>query len=200
MNIQFTPSQLKVLLFSLTYTLGFGAYYVTTANYEFLWYVAILVFFLVLLLTTIHKTHFSPLILWGLSIWGLLHMAGGSIPVGDGVLYGVQLIDIIQNGEYTILRYDQFVHAFGFGVATLVAHSLLAPRWKEGSSKALLYALAAGVGMGLGTINEIVEFIAVVVFPETGVGGYVNTALDLVANMIGAIIAALFLSWRDKQR
>lgn len=198
--MQFTSSQWKVLLFSLAYTLGFGSHYIITANYEFLWYVAILVFFLVLLITTIHKSHFSPLILWGLSLWGLLHMAGGSIPVGDGVLYGVQLIDLISSGEYTILRYDQFVHMFGFGVATLVAHSLLAPRWKEGASRALLYALAAGVGMGLGTVNEIVEFIAVVTFPETGVGGYVNTSLDLVANMVGAVAAAFFLSFRDKRR
>jgi len=197
---KFTSSQLKVLLFSLAYTFGFGAYYIITANYEFLWYVAILVFFLVLLISTIHKTHFSPLILWGLSLWGLLHMAGGSIPVGDGILYGVQLIDFIKEGEFAILKYDQVIHMFGFGVATLVAHHLLAPRWKEGASKALLYALAAGVGMGLGTINEIVEFIAVLTFPETGVGGYINTSLDLVSNMAGAVMAAFFLSWRDKRK
>lgn len=196
--MHFTKQQWAVLLFSLTYTLGFGAFYVLQGNYEFLWYVAILVFFLILLVSTINKTHFTPLILWGLSIWGLLHMAGGSIPVGDGVLYGVQVIDFISNGEMSILKYDQVIHMFGFGVATLVAHHLLAPRWKEGSSKMLLYALAVGVGMGLGTINEILEFIAVLVLPETGVGGYVNTSLDLIANMTGALLAMVFVAWRDK--
>lgn len=199
MNLTLTRQQWFVLLFSLLYTLSFGAYYVITQNYEFLWYVAILVFFLILLLTTIRKTNFSPLILWGLSTWGLLHMAGGSIPVGDGVLYGVQLIDFIQNGEFTILKYDQVVHAFGFGVATLVANHLLAPNWKEGASRGLRYALAAGVGMGLGTINEIVEFIAVLTFPETGVGGYINTSLDLVANMIGALVAIVFLYLTERK-
>jgi len=187
-------------LFSLAYTVGFGAYHVASANYEFLWYAAVLVLFLILLVTTIHTSKFSPLILWGLSIWGLLHMAGGSIPVGDGVLYGAQLLNIISDGEIAILKYDQFVHAYGFAIATLVAHHLLALRWKEGASKALLYALAAGVGMGLGALNEIVEFIAVLTFPETGVGGYFNTALDLVSNMVGAVGAAFFLAWRNHKK
>lgn len=195
----FTRSQWYVLLFSLFYTIGFGAYYISTQNYEFLWYVAILVFFLILLLTTIKKTHFTPLILWGLSIWGLLHMAGGSIPVGDGVLYGVQLIDFVRDGEFTILKYDQVVHAFGFGIATLVANHLLTPNWKEGASRGLRYALAVGVGTGLGALNEIVEFIAVLTFPDTGVGGYVNTSLDLISNLTGALIAVALLMVTEKR-
>ena len=125
-------------------------------------------------------------------------MAGGSIPVGDGVLYGVQLIDFVKDGEFTLLKYDQALHAFGFGVATLVAHHLLLPRWKDGSSKALLYILAACVGMGLGALNEVIEFFVVLTVPESGVGGYYNTALDLLFNMIGAISAALVLAWNNK--
>ncbi len=30
----------------------------------------------------------------------------------------------------------------------------------------------------------------------TNVGGYLNTALDLVANLVGALIAALLIAWR----
>jgi hypothetical protein len=55
--------------------------------------------------------------------------------------------------------------------------------------------MAAIAGMGLGALNEIVEFIAVLTLPETGVGGYVNTSLDLTANTIGA---AFFLTWRSR--
>jgi hypothetical protein len=47
--------------------------------------------------------------------------------------------------------------------------------------------------MGLGAVNEIIEFIAVVVFPNTNAGGYVNTALDLVFNGAGAIFAMLLV-------
>lgn len=191
-------SQLAVLFFSLLYILPFSFYYISIKDFEFLWYIAVLLLFLILIVCTVHKTHFTPLILWGLSIWGLLHMSGGGIPVGDGVLYSYKLIDIVGDGEFTILKFDQVVHAFGFGVATLVAHHLMAPRWAHGASKMLLYIGAALVGMGLGAINEIVEFIAVVTFPETGVGGYFNTALDLVFNAFGSIIAATFLFFKNR--
>ena len=199
-HMQLSATQRAVLVFTLAYTLGFGAFFVMQGNKEFLWYVAVLVFFLVLVIATIRTTRFTPPILWGLSLWGLLHMAGGGVPVGDDVLYGLQLIDIIQNGELTILKYDQVVHAFGFAVATLVAHHLLVPYWRAGASRTLLYIAAAFVGMGLGALNEIVEFIAVLTFPETGVGGYFNTALDLVANACGAVAAAFFLAWRERRR
>lgn len=191
-------SQLAVLLFSLLYILPFSFYYISIKDFEFLWYIAVLLFFLLLIVFTVHKTHFTLIILWGLSIWGLLHMAGGGVPVGDGVLYSYKLIDIVGSGEFTILKFDQMVHAFGFGVATLVAHHLMAPRWDSGASKTLLYISVAFVGMGLGSINEIVEFIAVVTFPETGVGGYYNTALDIVFNALGAGATAVFLAFKNE--
>lgn len=196
----FTRHEWIIFLFSLTYVVGFTAYYLLSANFEFLWYVAIMVFFGVLLIMTLRTSQFPPFILWGLSLWGLMHMAGGSIPVGGSVLYGMQLIDIFSGeGEFVLIKYDQAVHAFGFAVATFVAYHLMASRWKEGASRVLLYALAVGVGMGLGALNEIVEFIAVLTFPETGVGGYINTSLDLVFNLIGAVSAVLILAWRNRK-
>ena len=48
-------------------------------------------------------------------------------------------------------------------------------------------------GLGVGGLNEIIEFIATVIMPETGVGGYVNTSLDLVADLIGALIALIYI-------
>ena len=196
----FTRHQWIIFIFSFLYVAGFSTYYIASANYEFLWYVGVMLFFFVLLVATLPVSRFTPLILWGLSLWGLAHMAGGSIPVGDTVLYGVQLITVFTDGELTLVKYDQVVHAFGFAIATLVAHHLLAPRWKEGASKALKYALAAGVGMGLGALNEVVEFIAVLSFPETGVGGYFNTGLDLMANLVGVLIAVGFLAYRDRNK
>ena len=49
---------------------------------------------------------------------------------------------------------------------------------------------------GLGALNEIIEFIVTVFVPENNVGGYVNTALDLVFNLIGAVIAAVWIRLR----
>ena len=49
--------------------------------------------------------------------------------------------------------------------------------------------------MGFGALNEVVEFAAVAFFGQTGVGGYWNTALDLVFNMLGAIVATIFIHY-----
>ena len=48
--------------------------------------------------------------------------------------------------------------------------------------------------MGLGALNEIVEFTAVLTVPNTNVGGYYNTALDLVFNGAGAACAMIAIA------
>ena len=40
----------------------------------------------------------------------------------------------------------------------------------------------------------MIEFAAVVVLGDTGVGGYVNNALDLVFNALGAVTAMAILA------
>lgn len=186
----------SIIIFNLLYILGFGGYYVGIQNYEFLWYVAVLVFFAALVIATRRRSGFGNGILWGLSIWGFLHMAGGGVRIGDDVLYGLQLIPIGGVGDAFVLRFDQVVHAYGFAVATLVVHHLLTPYLSQKTNWKVVYPIIAVAGMGLGAVNEIVEFIAVVVFPSTGVGGYYNTALDLVFNAIGAVCAIVLIWYR----
>ena len=187
---RYSKGEWALIAFSAAYIAAFALYYISERNFEFLWYVAVMVFFFVLLIATIRPAKFSIPLLWGLSTWGLLHMAGGGLQVGDHVLYAQVLLPLIQNGEMTILKYDQVVHAFGFGVATLLVHQLMGrfimPE-RKGFSYFLIIALG---GMGLGVVNEIVEFIAVLMVPDNGVGGYFNISLDLVFNTLGASIAA----------
>jgi putative membrane protein len=148
--------------------------------------------FLVLLLATLKYTKLSQVAVWGLSVWGFLHMAGGGVPVGDSVLYAWHIWPLVDRGEeFFILKFDQVVHAFGFAVATLVMYEVMSPHWR--GSRGLLSFAAFCAGMGLGALNEIVEFAAVVVFPSTGVGGYYNTGLDLVFNALGAGLMAITL-------
>jgi len=182
------------------YIIAFAWYYIGIKNYEFLWYVAVLVFFFLLIFLTLHRSKFDYTILIGLSIWGFLHMAGGGIIVNGNVLYAYHIIDIFERGDIYILKFDQFVHAFGFFVATLVGYSLLKPYLNKDTNYKVVYFLLICVGMGLGALNEIVEFIAVVVFPSTGVGGYYNTGLDLVANMLGSIIAVIFIHFKRRTK
>ena len=121
-------------------------------------------------------------------------MAGGNIQAGNDVLYGLQLIPIV-------LRYDQLVHAFGFGTAALVCHHLLKPYLRAGIDHwRTLSILVVLMGSGLGAINEIIEFIAVKALPETHVGGYDNTLWDLIFNRIGGVFAVGWLTARKRRR
>ena len=188
-----------LILFNLAYVLGFGGYYAFSQNYEFLWYVLVLVFFLVLIGVTLEKSRFTPVILWMLSLWGLLHMAGGGVVVNGDVLYTLVLVPLAHVGDTVILKYDQVVHFYGFFVSTWVMYHLLAPHLKEKAGTFMPFFVSSLAGAGLGALNEIVEFAAVVSVPETGVGGYYNTALDLVFNMFGALAAAWVLFIRKKR-
>jgi len=191
-----SKGQWALVIFNITYVAVFAAYYISIKNFEFLWYVAVLVFFFILILTTIRRSKFDLLILWGLSIWGFMHMTGGGVVVDGNVLYGFELFHISGEGESFILKFDQLVHFYGFAVATLVVHHLIRPYLKESTNWKVVYPILIAAGMGLGALNEIVEFIAVVVFPDTGVGGYYNTSLDLVFNMLGAVTAVIFIHFR----
>ena len=96
--------------------------------------------------------------------------------------------------EYGIFRFDQLVHIIGFGVATLLMHHLLKPLLRpEVKRWTALSIVVVMAGLGVGALNEIVEFLAVVAVPETGVGGYTNTALDLVSDLIGALLALIYI-------
>ena len=196
--MRLTKRQWYVVLFSLAYILAFTIYYIIIKDYEFLIYISVLVFFFLLILLTINKSKFDNMILWGLSIWGLLHMAGGGIIINGEVLYNYVLIPIIENGINPILKYDQAVHAFGFAVATLVGYHLLRPYLNKKTNYKVVYPLIVIIGMGLGALNEIVEFIAVITVPNTNVGGYINTSLDLIFNTVGAIAATIFIHIRRK--
>ncbi|HIJ65904.1 MAG TPA: DUF2238 domain-containing protein [Candidatus Hydrogenedentes bacterium] len=184
--------QWPILILNLSYLVGFAAFYASRQNYEFLLYIGVIVVFFVLILFTNERVRYTNGILWGLTLWGLLHMCGGGIPVGDKVLYGQMLIPL--SDTYPVFRFDQLVHIIGFGVATLLIYHLLKPLLrpdlKQWTALSIVVVMA---GLGVGALNEVVEFLAVVLVPETGVGGYENTALDLVADLIGAVLALAYI-------
>lgn len=179
-----------IAAFTALYILIFGAHYAQALDYEFLGYLVVLILGFLIVFLTIEKTRFPYHILWGLSLWGLLHMAGGSVPVGDGVLYGYLILPIFDGGgEFVMFKMDQFIHMLGFGVTTLVMLRLLRNAGFAGGHEVLAAITAVIAAMGLGALNETIEFLAVVFVPDTGVGGYFNTSLDLIFNMLGATLA-----------
>ncbi|HPR64175.1 MAG TPA: DUF2238 domain-containing protein [Thermoanaerobaculia bacterium] len=177
-----------------------GAWY--TRNIEFLFYIGVM-FVIGPMVAWLHsRVRLSPGALWCLSVWGLLHMAGGLMPVPAGwpingtkaVLYSLWLIP-------DFLKYDHVVHAFGFGVTTWVCWQGLKAAVRPGHTLrptfgVLLICVAAG--MGFGALNEIIEFIATLLVPNTNVGGYINTGWDLVSNFAGSVITAILLRFHGR--
>ena len=96
------------------------------------------------------------------------------------------------------LKYDHVVHAYGFGVTTWVywqgLRAALGGRHQRVRPTPGLMLLCAAAGLGFGALNEVIEFAATLLVPETNVGGYLNTGWDLVANLFGATVAVT-ASW-----
>ena len=185
--------EIFLLLFTAAYILAFSIYYLSVKNYEFIWYIFVLVFFALVIGGTLRKTNFDYVILWGLSICGLLHMSGGGIVINGNVLYALEIFKFFNVGDTYILKFDQIVHAFGFGVTTLVFWHLLKGNLNKNYSRGLMYIIVFAAATGAGALNEIVEFLAAVFIPSTGVGGYYNNSLDLVFNAIGSLIALTYI-------
>lgn len=180
---------------NLAALLPFTVYFLMRRNFEFLLYVGVIAFFLVVIYLTNRRVRYPLPILWGLTLWSVMHLFGGGLRVDDGVLYGVILVPI--STDCPILRYDQLVHAVGFGVATLLVYHILQPLLRPDLKRwTALSIVVIMAGLGVGALNEIVEFGATVLVPETGVGGYVNTALDLVFDLVGSVLAMVYLAWR----
>lgn len=188
------PAEWAVLGFTLLYVAGFTVWFLSRENYEFILYVVTMLVLIALVGLSVRKAEFPVPMLWALTFWGLAHMAGGGIPVGDSVLYSLRLIDIAGDGEFRILKYDQVIHAYGFGVTAWLLYHLLARHFPVMLGTWSIYTYAALASIGLGAVNEMIEFSAVVMMPETNVGGYYNTALDLVFNAAGAVLAMLMVA------
>lgn len=194
MRHHLSKSELAVALFTAAYVTAFTIWFFSIGNFEFIVYVVTMIGLMLLIGFSLKTAAYPAAMLWALSIWGLLHMAGGGVPVNGSVLYNLVLLPLVQTGEMAILKFDQAVHAYGFGVTAWLLHHLLTQHFPDtrGTATALVYpALGA---MGLGAVNEMIEFSAVLLVPDTNVGGYVNTALDLCFNALGAVVAMLILA------
>jgi putative membrane protein len=199
--MQFTFSQKAILAFTILYVLGFGVYFLKNFNIEFIGYVVLMFGIFGVLYGTLHKTKFPTYILAGISIWGLMHMMGGSIQTADGVLYTWRIFPFYDGGgEFFILKFDQVVHAFLYGVVALMFLHLLNSYFRIQHSRALVFVIAVMAALGVSAVNEMVEFVAVLTVPGNGVGGYYNTLLDIIFNFSGAVVALLFYTVFSKHK
>lgn len=196
-----TPNVKLVVLTALA-QVGFAvAWAATHGKQEFLLY-ALGMPVLLLVLARIHRrVRFSEGLLWGLNALLLLHLAGGLVVLPDGwpvesrhLLYDWWLIP-------GMVKYDHLVHTFGNALATWLCWQLLQRtvasktgwgfRNLRPTPELLFFCVLAG--MGIGSVNEIGEFVATKFVPDHGVGGYANTLVDLVANSVGSVLVAVIL-------
>ena len=127
-------------------------------------------------------------------IAAVAHLAGGLVQVGTGVLYDASVGPITLHTH--VIQYDHFAHAFGSFVAVLVIWELLVPEEVVNREHINVLVLVALASMGVGALNELIEFIATLADQGAHVGGYNNTGWDFVSNLVGAILAACFLRLR----
>jgi hypothetical protein len=132
------------------------------------------------------------LVLAGLTLWAVGHLAGGTIGLdGDRTLYNAALPGRI--------HFDNAVHVVGFGTAGLAWWEATGHRLWPRTGRRLAVGVAVWLaGMGIGALNEVVEFVATLVVPETNVGGYRNTGRNLIANLLGAAVAGMVAARRGE--
>lgn len=188
----FGPRRIAIITLTVLYVSGFYISYVLRGDSEFVFYLG--QFFVFILLACIFLRYvpaFPDYIVALLSVAGLLHVMGGGLSVGEVRLYDLRLIELYHSARFPelfVLQYDQLVHAFGFGTAALGFRWLLL-QYGAALSRLALNSIAVLAAAGAGAVNEISEFLAVLLFMRTGVGGYFNVSLDLVVNVIGAVLA-----------
>jgi len=121
----YRKGQLPIVYTNLVALIIFGFGFISKKNYEFIIYVAVIIFFILLIIFTNKKIYYPNPVLWGLTLWAVMHMAGGSLYIGGTKLYEVMILPLSKN--YPVFRYDQLVHIIGFGAATLAMFYVLKP-------------------------------------------------------------------------
>jgi len=157
-------------------------------NSEFIVYLSLLILLGWVILKIHQRVKFPQLLLWLLSIWGLVHMMGGMfvMPSTQDVLYNYWLLP-------GLLRYDQLVHAFGFGISTYACWLCLKAIQPKATPTGGPLSLILFAGLGLGALNETIEFSLTLILPKTNVGSFNNLGWDLIFNLVGGLIALAFI-------
>lgn len=200
-NYRFPSS---ILAFTVAYAAAISLPAMRSGNPELVSYLLVMAVLITALSIVDRRNRLSRPLLWCFSVWGFVHMIGGLLRVpgnwpyneSNDVIYSLWLIP-------NVLKYDQIVHVYGFGITTwlcweILGNGLEMRYGKKPEPTFGLISLCVAGGMGFGAFNEVVEFIATMTLPETNVGGYGNTCWDLVSNLIGSVFAGSLIYLRGR--
>jgi len=178
------------------YIVGWCAYGLAAGSRNTSSYVVIVAVVALAVAAADARIHFSVVVLVGLALWGFGHLAGGLVALdgpGDRILYNAVFL---RWGHF-----DNVVHAIGFGTSGIAVweatRSWLPAEAGHPLGTAIVVCL---LGQGVGAFNEVIEFWSTHLLAETNVGGYENTGRDLVANLLGSVVAGWLVSRRPVRR
>jgi putative membrane protein len=182
---------------------GFAGYGFATHSPSTIGYVSS-VLIIAVAVVGLRRMMLPPLLAAGLAIAAIVTLAGGLIRVGHDVLYNASTGPFNPALGTHYLQYDHFAHAYVSFVIVFACWVMLAAPHADGGNplrppavggqRGELVLLAAGAALGLGALNEMVEFIATLAHHGAHAGGYWNTGWDLIANFTGAAAAGLVLA------
>lgn len=125
-----------------------------------------------------------------------MHLAGGSIFVGDARLYDLHLLPYLTPPAWfsQMARYDKLLHAY-FAAVGAVGLSQIWPQLGLGSGRRTVDLVVIGfLVLGLGGAIEVAEYVGTKLVHLPEVGGYDNNLQDLLANGFGIVTATLLVS------
>jgi len=161
-------------------------------NHEFLLYAVTVTALAVVLYRTDRYFAFERAGLWMFNLWLVLHSLGGLATLNGIRFYDLILVNIV--GEpYDILRYDQFVHFYCYVMMSVLMWSVVQKITRKNANTTVVCVITILAASSIGALNEIIEFAAVILLGTEGVGDYTNTAIDLVANLFGAMVGTLYM-------
>ena len=177
------------LLISVLIILFFSVLAISQKNYEFLAYSVIGALVVWLIYSTDKIYRYSNFAKISFLIWIFLHFAGGLFRYNGKNWYSIILVNLV--GEpYNILRYDQVLHFFFYFITAIFIYSVIISFAEKNTSKFKLWLIIVLSAAGVGALNEIMEFGVYIYYENSGVGTYINNALDLVFNTLGAMLGA----------
>ena len=187
--------QFLILGFTIVYVVFFTIFGLIRKDYAFLYNTVIIVFVGCLIFAFKNNVVLKNNSLFGLSLLGFFHFFGGNIYFNSIRIYDTWFF----NG---LFRYDNFMHLFGIFIVALICYDLILPSLKKKTEKHHFYfgLIIILISVGVGAFNEIIELIAVIFFGAAEqIGDYMNNALDILYNFIGAILATIFIFWHEKK-
>lgn len=140
---------------------------------------------------------FSALCLYIAYLFMYYYKTKGVIKITD-LVNGLLVMTIVLHvavGQYfelydSNLQFDKGLHMFGTYTITLFTYQILNSFFKNYlSNKLLIFILICSVSITAGVFLEIIEFLLDIMFHSNNQKGLMDTDIDLIANILGALAA-----------